>query len=188
MRSSLMGMGVTSALLTLVPGVQGALAFAAPQPSTPMSDAGPVASSVPEPAFSWGGYFEAIGVMLLLLGALWFLLWAIRRYGKFNFLPPPGGLARDALRMEAQLPLGPKRSLVVVRFLNERLLLGVTDQQISVLSAHLLREVDPAASETASASGSDTLATERPSAACAQAFADLLREKREVADETVQRA
>ena len=36
--------------------------------------------------------------------------------------------------MEAQLPLGPRKGLMVVRFLNKRLLLGVTEQQISLLT------------------------------------------------------
>ncbi len=57
-----------------------------------------------------------------------------RRFGKFNFMPRPGALPRDALVMEAQLPLGPRKGLMVVRFLNKRLLLGVTDQQITLLT------------------------------------------------------
>lgn len=92
------------------------------------------AASLPlESTFTWSGYFQAIGVLLLLLAALWGLVWAIRKYGKFNFLPQAGALPRDALRLEAQLPLGPRRSLMVVRFLNKRLLLGVTDHQITLL-------------------------------------------------------
>lgn len=96
--------------------------------------------AVPEPVFSWSGYFEAIGIMLLLLGCLWLILWIIRRYGKLNFLPAAGALPRDALRMEAQLPLGPRKGLVVVRFLNERLLLGVTEHHITLLAERLLPE------------------------------------------------
>ena len=57
-----------------------------------------------------------------------------RWVGKFNFLPRPGALLRDALVMESQLPLGPRKGLMVVRFLNRRLLLGVTDQQITLLT------------------------------------------------------
>lgn len=86
-----------------------------------------------ENAFSWSGYFQAIGILCLLLAALWFAMWLVRRYGKFNFLPRPGALPRDALVMEAQLPIGPRKGLMVVRFLNRRLLLGVTDQQITLL-------------------------------------------------------
>ncbi len=83
--------------------------------------------------FSWGGYFQAIGFMCLLLGLLWLAVWAVRRSGKFNFLPVPGAFPRDGLRLEAQLPLGGKKNLVVVRFLNRRILLGVAEQQITLL-------------------------------------------------------
>lgn len=87
-----------------------------------------------EVGFSWGGYFQAIGVLFLLLAALWAGMWFLRKYGKFNFIPKPGMLPRDALRLEAQLPLGPRKGLMVVRFLNKRLLLGVTDHQITLLT------------------------------------------------------
>ena len=85
-------------------------------------------------SFSWSGYVQAIGVLFLLLAALWLVVWLMRRYGKFNFLPRPDALPRDALVMEAQMPLGPRKGLMVVRFLNRRLLLGVTDQQITLLT------------------------------------------------------
>ena len=125
--------------------VPGAAASAAPAAATPgtgeaVSQAATAAQTAAQAAglpseavFSWGGYFQAIGVLLLLLAILWGVVWLVRKYGKFNFLPQPGALPRDALRMEAQLPLGPRRSLVVVRFLNKRLLLGVTDHQINLL-------------------------------------------------------
>lgn len=86
------------------------------------------------PAFSWSGYIQALGIMCILLAALWFAVYAIRRWGKFNFLPRPGSLPRDSLVMEAQMPLGPRKGLMVVRFMNRRLLLGVTDGQISLLA------------------------------------------------------
>lgn len=84
--------------------------------------------------FSWSGYLEAVGILFFLLALLWLLAWAVRRYGRFNFLPRPGALPRGALVMEAQMPLGPRKGLMVVRFLNRRLLLGVTDQQITLLT------------------------------------------------------
>lgn len=94
----------------------------------------PVARQAAEAGFSWTGYLQAIGVMCVLLAALWFAVWAIRRWGKFNFLPRPGSLPRDALIMEAQMPLGPRKGLMVVRFMNRRLLLGVTEHQITLLT------------------------------------------------------
>ena len=83
--------------------------------------------------FSWGGYFQAIGVMLLLLAALWVCVWLMRKYGRFRFVPKAGSLPHDALYTEAQLPLGPRRGLLVVRFMDKRLLLGVTEAQITLL-------------------------------------------------------
>jgi flagellar protein FliO/FliZ len=102
------------------------------------SDAG-VASSAADAAagqtaFSMSGYIQAVGILFLILALLWAVVWLMRRYGRFNFLPRPGSLPRDALVMEAQMPLGPRKGLMVVRFLNRRLLLGVTDRHISLLT------------------------------------------------------
>lgn len=91
------------------------------------------AASHAETVFSWGGYFQAIGLMCLLLAALWGAVWLVRRYGKFNFIPSPVALPRDALRMEAQLPLGAKKGLAVIKFLDRRLLLGITEKNIVLL-------------------------------------------------------
>lgn len=96
--------------------------------------ASPPAQNMAQTTFSWSGYLQALGIMCLLMAGLWFAVWAIRRYGKFNFLPRPGSLPRDSLVMEAQMPLGPRKGLMVVRFMNRRLLLGVTDQRISLLT------------------------------------------------------
>ncbi|WP_291440252.1 flagellar biosynthetic protein FliO [Desulfovibrio sp.] len=85
-------------------------------------------------SFSWGGYAQAVGILFLLVALLWLVVWLVRRFGKFNFLPRPGALPKGALVMEAQLPLGPRKGLMVVRFLNRRLLLGVTDQHITLLT------------------------------------------------------
>lgn len=84
--------------------------------------------------FTWSGYLEAVGVLFFFLALLWLLVWLVRRFGRFNFMPRPGALPRGALAMEAQMPLGPRKGLMVVRFLNRRLLLAVTDQQITLLS------------------------------------------------------
>ena len=82
------------------------------------------------PVFSWGGYFKGIGALFLLLAALWGVVWFLRRRGA---LPGRGGLPRDSFSVEAQLALSPKQKIVLVRFLNSRLLLGVTDQRITLL-------------------------------------------------------
>lgn len=92
------------------------------------------ASSPASAGFSWGGYFYGLGALCLILALLYGALWIMRRSGKFRFMPAYGALPRDALRLEAQLPLGPRKGLMVVRFLNKRMLLGVTDQKITLLS------------------------------------------------------
>ncbi len=93
-----------------------------------------VAPNLPtDNAFTWGGYFQSIGVLLLLLAALWGVVWLLRKYGRFNFIPKPGAFPHDGLRLEAQLPLGPKKGLAVVRVLDKKLLLGVTESQITLL-------------------------------------------------------
>ena len=86
------------------------------------------------PTYSLSSYFQGLGLLFLILALLWFAVRLLKRYGRFNFLPRPSDLPKDALRMEAQLPLGPRKGLMVVRFLHKRLLLGVTDQQISLLT------------------------------------------------------
>ncbi|MBQ4132694.1 MAG: flagellar biosynthetic protein FliO, partial [Desulfovibrionaceae bacterium] len=63
--------------------------------------------------------------MFLLLGALWFAAWI---YRKRRGIPGSPLFAGGGMRLEAALPLGGRRSLVLVRFLNSRYLLGVTDQ------------------------------------------------------------
>lgn len=136
-------------------GVRGAVEGAATMPATAAATQGVLANATApfanataplaqaaastgttlgEVGFSWGGYFQAIGVLFLLLAALWAGMWFLRKYGKFNFIPKAGALPRNALRLEAQLPLGPRKGLMVVRFLNKRLLLGVTDHQITLLT------------------------------------------------------
>ena len=99
-----------------------------------------MASGLGQTTFSWGGYVQAIGILCLLLAVFWFALWLLRRYGRFNFLPKPGALPRGALLMEAQMPLGPRKGLMVVRFLNTRLLLGVTENRISLLKEEELHD------------------------------------------------
>ncbi len=92
------------------------------------------APAPPGPVFSWGGYVQALGILFLLMALLWLGVRFLRRYGHFNFMPRLGALPKDALVMEAQMPLGPRKGLIVVRFLKRRLLLGVSDQQISLLT------------------------------------------------------
>ncbi|GHV50392.1 flagellar protein [Deltaproteobacteria bacterium] len=84
--------------------------------------------SQPGGAFSWGGYFEALAILFLVVAVLWFALWYLKRKGGFNLLTKQGDLS-----IVNRLSLGPKKSLVVVRFLNKQVMLGVTDQRITMI-------------------------------------------------------
>lgn len=97
--------------------------------------------------FSWGGYFQAIALLFLFIGLLWLGLWFLKRRGGIQKL---GILTRD-LTVENRLALGPKKTLVVVRFLNKRMLLGVTDQRITLLTE--LSDDDEDSHNTTSATG-----------------------------------
>lgn len=86
------------------------------------------------PAFTWGNYFKAIGIMLLLLVLFWYVLKMVRKVGNGRFLPSQKLLPRNSMYMEGQLPLGQGKSIIIVRVLNERLVLGVTEKNINLLT------------------------------------------------------
>lgn len=124
----------TSVVHNATSAVSGAATSLAAGDAASAASAAGAAAGLAGTTFTWGGYFQAIGTLFLLLALLWGAVWAVRKYGKFNFIPKPGAFPRNCLRLEAQLPLGPRKGLMVVRFLNKRLLLGVTDHQITLLT------------------------------------------------------
>ena len=115
-----------------------------------------------EEAFSWSGYFIAVGGLLLVLAVLWMMVWLLRKRGAF---PGASLMNRNAFKVEATLPLGPKRCLMLVRFLNSRYLLGVTDQQITLIKE--LEEQDAQGNQS-----SKNVANKGSAAACAGNRAD----------------
>jgi flagellar protein FliO/FliZ len=71
------------------------------------------------------------GVLCLLLAVIFLGFYLLRRFGSkagLTFAP------QSELKLLGRLNLGPKKSLVLVRFLNKDLLIGVTDSHISLLS------------------------------------------------------
>lgn len=78
---------------------------------------------------TWGSYFQALAVLFFIVALLFVALWFLKRKGGLTVLTRQGDLL-----LESRMALGPKKSLVVVRFLNKRVLLGVTDQQITMLT------------------------------------------------------
>ena len=74
------------------------------------------------------------GIMLLLLFVFWYILKLMRKYGNGRFLPNQKLLPRDSMYLEGQLPLGQGKSIVIVNVLGDRLVLGVTEKNINLLS------------------------------------------------------
>lgn len=101
-------------------------------------------SSYAESSFTWGGYFQAIGLLLFMLMLLWLGLRLLRRFGKGRFMPRNEPLSADDLYLEGNLPLGQNRSVCVVRFRDRQLVLGVTENQINYLTE--MPAGDPSAS------------------------------------------
>ncbi len=77
---------------------------------------------------SWGQYFEAIAILCFVIATLWLVLWLIKRRS------PHFGGGSAAMRIESRLALGPKKWVVITRYMDKRLVLGVTDQQINLLT------------------------------------------------------
>ncbi len=71
-------------------------------------------------------------VLLLLLGVMLLAFYLLKKLGPKLGLGFPG--RTDNLAFMGQLALGPKKSVVLVRFLNRTLVLGVTDHSINYLT------------------------------------------------------
>ena len=89
---------------------------------------------IPSSGLSWWKYFQAVGTMLFLLLVLWYTLKIIRKYGNGRFLPSQKLLPKDAMYIEGQLSLGPNRYVAVVNILDRRLILGITEKNITLLT------------------------------------------------------
>lgn len=115
------GSGAAMALETIVPS---------PQAAPPAASGGSLLPSLPDVNFSWSGYFEALAILCLLLAGIWALLWLVKRRGNSGFFAS----STPAMRVESRLALGPKKWLLVVRYLDRRLVLGITDKSITLLT------------------------------------------------------
>ena len=148
---------------------------------TPPSATASVLSGASNLSLSWGGYFEALAIVCFALALLWALLWLVKRYGRGSgFL---GGAT--AMRVESRLALGPKKWIIVVRYLDRRLVLGLTDANISLLT-ELPLEDDPAPSPAAPAKAKNGGAQKAAPPAAGKetpaednVFASFLRESKE---------
>lgn len=69
--------------------------------------------------------------LCIILALMFVVLYLLKRFG------PKGGLSMGGdkgMKILGQVSLGPKKNLVVVRFLNKILVLGVTDTQINLVT------------------------------------------------------
>jgi flagellar protein FliO/FliZ len=78
-------------------------------------------------------------MLLVVLALIPLVLWTLKKLQTFR----PGG-AR-ALELAAQLPLGARERVVVVRMGGRLLVLGVTPQQVSLLAEANAADLPPAA-------------------------------------------
>lgn len=121
--------------LALALGIACALYTTAVLPETSFSEqtSGSTVEAVriTEAAFSWNGYFMALGFMFLLLGLLWFALRFLKKSGGLRFFAGDSGM-----QVESRCALGAKKHLLMVNYLGKRLLLGVTEHHISLLGEY----------------------------------------------------
>lgn len=115
----------------VLPAVAPVAPVATPVAGTAPQAAAPAGNLLPAVNLSWSGYFEALAILCFILAMLWAALWLIRRLGggKGFFTS-----STPSLRVESRLALGPKKWILVVRYLDRRLLVGVTDEHISLLT------------------------------------------------------
>lgn len=83
-----------------------------------------------DPLVSPAGELRAVLGMLFVLGLLGTLAWLARR-GKLRL---PTARSRAAVAVETAVPLGDRRSLVIVSVEGRRLLLGLTPAQVSLVT------------------------------------------------------
>lgn len=92
----------------------------------------PIEPSMAAPTWDFGfAALKMVGGLFLVLALLFVLLHLLKRYGH------KAGLTRHFtadLKLVGQLALGPRRSVVVVRYLKKDMVLGVTDTSITLLT------------------------------------------------------
>lgn len=87
------------------------------------------------PAYSWTGYFLGLALMCVMLAILWYGARFLRQKGALRFFGQTAGLS-----VESRLVLSPRKHLLVVKYRNKRLLLGVTEHNINLLSEDPLED------------------------------------------------
>ena len=70
--------------------------------------------------------------LVVILAAIFAAYWVLRRFGPRLGIGPAG--RGNMLRLMAHLAVGPRKSLMVVRFMDKDLVIGVTDHTITLLT------------------------------------------------------
>ncbi|GAU08380.1 flagellar biosynthetic protein FliO [Desulfoplanes formicivorans] len=78
-----------------------------------------------------GDFLHMLGWLCVILALVFVVLYLLKRFGPQAGLSMGGG---KSVKILGQVSLGPKKHLVVVRFLNKILVLGVTDTQINLVT------------------------------------------------------
>ncbi|MDL2285199.1 flagellar biosynthetic protein FliO [Desulfovibrio sp. OttesenSCG-928-F07] len=104
-------------------------------PASTVADAAPAYMTPPE--YSWSGYFMGIGMLFIMMAMLWAGARFLKQKGALRFLGQSSGF-----KVTNRLSLGTKKHLLELEYRGKKLLLGVTEHQISVLNSEPLNEFD----------------------------------------------
>jgi flagellar protein FliO/FliZ len=96
----------------------------------------------------WGTMLRSFSMLLVVLGILLLVLWLLRRYSSHQ----GSGGQQGAIRMVASIYVAPKERIALVDVLGEKILVGITTQQITFL-ARIEDEKDLCGSQTTEAPG-----------------------------------
>lgn len=99
-------------------------------------DRAPVPGEAPS---TFGLLSRTLGALLLIIGLIFGASWALKRFGGQRFGAPAAG--SPALNVLSTVALGDRRSLSVVRFGSRTLLVGSTQQTITLLAEEAGDEV-----------------------------------------------
>jgi flagellar protein FliO/FliZ len=91
------------------------------------ADVAVTAASTPE---LWPTLLQSFGVLLLVLALMILVMWLMRRYLVFSGAAGQQGV----IKMLASMYVAPKERIALVDVLGEKILIGITPQQISFLA------------------------------------------------------
>lgn len=94
-------------------------------------------NTVQQGASSSGGLLEVLVTVLLAIAVIWIAVMLFRRYKAVKSGTYP------AMKIESRMVLGPRKWIVVAKVQSKRLVLGITDQHISLITELPVDETMP---------------------------------------------